>query len=68
VINFYGKLISVAQLIASGYASLVSSGAPPPPAVNVAPLVQPGPGKYLCLINFQLILFINSRWSWCTNY
>jgi hypothetical protein len=43
VINFYGKLISVAQLIASGYASLVSSGAPPPPAVNVAPLVQPGP-------------------------
>ncbi|CAF0957387.1 unnamed protein product [Adineta ricciae] len=43
VINFYGKLISIAQLVASGYASLVSSGAPPPPAVDVAPLVQPGP-------------------------
>ncbi|CAF1111003.1 unnamed protein product [Adineta ricciae] len=43
VINFYGKLTSVAQLVASGYASLVSSGAPPPPAVDVAPLVQPGP-------------------------
>ncbi|UJR09622.1 hypothetical protein I4U23_013856 [Adineta vaga] len=33
----------LAQLIASGYASLVSTGAPPPPAVDVAPLVQPGP-------------------------
>jgi len=43
VINFYGDLISIAELIASGYASLVSTGAPPPPAVNVAPLVQPGP-------------------------
>jgi len=43
VINFYGRMTSVAELISSGYASLVSSGAPPPPAVNVAPLVQPGP-------------------------
>jgi len=43
VINFYGQLYSVAELIASGYASLVSSGAPPPPAVDVAPLVRPGP-------------------------
>jgi hypothetical protein len=43
VINFYGDLISIAELIASGYASLVSTGAPPPPAVNIAPLVQPGP-------------------------
>jgi hypothetical protein len=38
-------MYSVAELIASGYASLVSSGAPPPPALDVAPLVRPGPGK-----------------------
>jgi hypothetical protein len=43
LINFYGKLISVAELIVSGYASLVSTGAPPPPAIDIAPLVQPGP-------------------------
>ncbi|CAF4037702.1 unnamed protein product [Rotaria sp. Silwood2] len=42
VVNFYGKVYSVGQLIASGYASLVSTGAPPPPAVDVAPLVQTG--------------------------
>lgn len=42
VINFYGQRFAIAELIVSGYASLVSSGAPPPPAVNVAPLVQPG--------------------------
>jgi len=47
VINFYGERFSIAQLIASGYVSLVSSGAPPPPAVDVAPLVQPGAGKNL---------------------
>jgi len=43
VVNFYGRLYSVAELIASGYASLVSTGAPPPPAIDIAPLVQPGP-------------------------
>jgi len=43
LINFYGQRFAVAQLIKWGYASLVSSGVPPPPAVNVAPLVQPGP-------------------------
>ncbi|CAF2766104.1 unnamed protein product [Rotaria sp. Silwood2] len=42
VVNFYGKVYSVGQLIASGYASLVSTGGPPPPAVDVAPLVQTG--------------------------
>ena len=46
MINFYGQMFSVAELIASGFASLVSSGAPPPPALDVAPLVRPGPGKY----------------------
>jgi hypothetical protein len=49
VINFYGDLFSIAELIASGYASLVSTGAPPPPAIDVAPLVRPGPGNcYFC--------------------
>nr|ACD88937.1 hypothetical protein [Adineta vaga] len=43
LINFYGHRFAVAQLIKWGYASLVSSGAPPPPNVNVAPLVQPVP-------------------------
>lgn len=57
VINFYGQRFSIAELIASGYVSLVSSGAPPPPAVDVAPLVQPGPGKDFFKIKFQLTLF-----------
>jgi len=43
LINFYGQRFAVAQLIKWGYASLVSSGVPPPPNVNVAPLVQPVP-------------------------
>ncbi|CAF0770447.1 unnamed protein product [Rotaria sordida] len=42
VINFYGKVYSIGELIASGYASLVSTGASPPPAVDVSPLVQTG--------------------------
>ncbi|CAF3286987.1 unnamed protein product [Rotaria socialis] len=41
LINFYGQRFSVAQLIKWGYASLVSSGTPPPPNVDVAPFVQP---------------------------
>ena len=51
LINFYGQRFAVAQLIKWGYASLVSSGIPPPPNVNVAPLVQPVPG--LLLISVQ---------------
>ncbi|CAF2120464.1 unnamed protein product [Rotaria magnacalcarata] len=43
LINFYGQRFSVAQLIKWGYASLVSSGTPPPPNVDVAPFVQPQP-------------------------
>ncbi len=43
LINFYGQRFAVAQLIKWGYASLVSSGAPPPPNIDVAPLVQPPP-------------------------
>ncbi|UJR11433.1 hypothetical protein I4U23_015613 [Adineta vaga] len=48
VINFYGKMFSVAELIASGYASLVSSGAPPVSPINMLsyyqsiPLLGPG--------------------------
>ncbi|CAF3700383.1 unnamed protein product [Rotaria sp. Silwood1] len=42
VVNFYGEVYSVGELISSGYASLVSTGASPPPAVDVAPLVQTG--------------------------
>jgi hypothetical protein len=57
VINFYGQRFSIAELIASGYVSLVSSGAPPPPAVDVAPLVQPGAGRCFVLINCFLIFF-----------
>ncbi|CAF1082072.1 unnamed protein product [Rotaria magnacalcarata] len=42
VVNFYGDIYSVAELIANGYASLVSTGAPPPPSVDVSPFVQTG--------------------------
>jgi hypothetical protein len=62
LINFYGRLISVAELIASGYASLVSTGLPPPPAVDVAPLVLPGPGKnkwyFSCSFLFIYIIVV----------
>ena len=43
LINFYGQRFAVAQLIKWGYASLVSSGAPVGPGLDVAPLVQPPP-------------------------
>ena len=38
-------MFSIGELIASGYCSLVSSGAPPPPGIDIAPLVNPGAGK-----------------------
>jgi len=50
LINFYGQRFAVAQLIKWGYASLVSGGTPPPPNLNVAPLVQPPPG--LMIVDF----------------
>ncbi|CAF3435854.1 unnamed protein product [Rotaria sp. Silwood1] len=43
LINFYGQRFAVAQLIKWGYASLVSTGASPPPNVDVAPLIQQPP-------------------------
>ena len=39
-------MFAVGELIASGYCSLVSSGGPPPPGIDVAPLVRPGGGKF----------------------
>ncbi len=50
LINFYGQRFAVAQLIKWGYASLVSTGGPPPPNVDVAPLVQPTPGLIIVYI------------------
>ena len=41
LINFNGRRFAVAQLIKWGYASLVSSGAPILPGVDVGPLVPP---------------------------
>jgi hypothetical protein len=61
LINFYGERFAVAQLIKWGYASLVSSGAPPPPNINVAPLVQPAPGLIIvlvCLFKFLFFLIL----------
>jgi hypothetical protein len=55
LINFYGQRFAVAQLIKWGYASLVSSGAPPPPNVDVAPLVQPPPP------GLMIVRFISSN-------
>ncbi|CAF3011678.1 unnamed protein product [Rotaria sp. Silwood2] len=43
LINFYGQRFAVAQLIKWGYASLVSTGASPPPNVDVAPFIQQSP-------------------------
>ncbi|CAF1475850.1 unnamed protein product [Adineta ricciae] len=43
VINFFGRRFSIADLIASGYASLVSSGAPPTGPINMMPYFQPIP-------------------------
>lgn len=56
IINFYGRRFAVAQLIKWGYASLVSSGAPIGPGVDVGPLVQPGPpGLIFILIKFSFL-------------
>ncbi|CAF4069623.1 unnamed protein product [Adineta steineri] len=43
LINFYGQMFSVAELIASGYASLVSSGVPPTGNFNMMPFFLPQP-------------------------
>lgn len=44
-------MFAVGELIASGYCSLVSSGGPPPPGIDVAPLVRPGGRKLFILLN-----------------
>ncbi|CAF1327914.1 unnamed protein product [Adineta ricciae] len=53
LINFYGKMYSVAELIASGYASLVSSGVPPIAPINMIPFFLPQPliGRDIPAIN-----------------
>ncbi|CAF1075890.1 unnamed protein product [Adineta steineri] len=43
LINFYGQMFSIAELIASGYASLVSSGVPPTSNLNMMPFFLPQP-------------------------
>ncbi|CAF1403428.1 unnamed protein product [Adineta steineri] len=43
LINFYGQMFSIAELIASGYASLVSSGVPPTGNFNMMPFFLPQP-------------------------
>jgi hypothetical protein len=57
LINFFGKLISVGELIASGYASLVGPGIAPQPGFDVAPLVQPTPGtnELRCIVHLMYI-------------
>jgi hypothetical protein len=61
LINFYGRLISIAELIASGYASLVGTGLPPPAALDIAPLVQPTPGRISVRSGTFVIRFL--QWS-----
>lgn len=39
----YGQLFSIAELIASGYASLVSSGIPPSGTINMMRFFQSNP-------------------------
>ncbi|UJR17888.1 hypothetical protein I4U23_004787 [Adineta vaga] len=43
LINFFGRRFSVAELIVSGYASLVSSGIPPSGPINMMSYFQPVP-------------------------
>ena len=43
MINFYGKMFSVAELIVSGYASLASSGAQPTGSINMMSYFRPIP-------------------------
>ncbi|CAF1422289.1 unnamed protein product [Adineta ricciae] len=43
LVNTYGQLFSVAELIASGYASLVSSGSLPTGPINMLPFFNPTP-------------------------
>ena len=57
LINFYGERFAVAQLIKWGYASLVSSGAPVAPGVDVAPLIQPPVVAGLIIVNFIFLIF-----------
>jgi hypothetical protein len=58
VINLYGQLFSIAELIASGYASLVSSGVPPPPgSINMIPFFQPQPCQFYFFDYFNNIFF-----------
>ncbi|CAF0820005.1 unnamed protein product [Adineta steineri] len=43
LINFYGKMFSIAELIMSGYASLVDGGSQPTGPINMIPYFQPRP-------------------------
>ena len=47
MINSYGKMYSVGELIRYGYASLVSGGIPPIDPINMLSYFQPMPCKFL---------------------
>ncbi|UJR11333.1 hypothetical protein I4U23_015514 [Adineta vaga] len=53
LINMYGKMYSVAELIASGYASLVSSGVPPTSNIDMFRFFHPQPlfGPSIPIVN-----------------
>mgnify|MGYP006904174190 FL=1 len=52
VINMFGQMFSIGELIASGYASLVSSGAIPIGPINMLPFFQPIPCKIFPIYRF----------------
>lgn len=64
LINFYGKMFSVAELIASGYASLVSSGVPPAGSFNMMPFFQPVPRQFLLFFTVLIIFFLLYISNW----
>jgi hypothetical protein len=49
LVNAYGKVFSVAELVAYGYATFLSNGAPMSPYFNIAYYANSGPCSYsLC--------------------
>ena len=57
MINFFGRRFSIADLIASGYASLVSSGAPPTGPINMMPYFQPIPCLFEVFDSLSVFFF-----------
>lgn len=62
--NAYGQVFSIGELIASGYASFMSTGIGMSSLVNIVALFHPGPGKSSSSKHsFKTVLLFNSNRS-----